>query len=501
MTTQAASQGAPMTTSRGAAWFALAVLTLVGAWLRLPVLEHGVTPDEFATIVHGNAWLIFSDPESGVNPPLIRLLFNVPFEEPGALAAGRWFSWLCGTLAIPLAFEAARRATGGSVVAGLTAAVLVTFHPYAIRMSGRFRAYTPWMATMGLHLVALHAWRTAVDAAEDVQITRWRRIAVGTAILLPWWHYQSVPLLLLLGGAFLLDPRWRPAFRFYIPAGLIVSPMAILVLRDTSARVPHSGTLARLMARFLALDLQSMPAVAATARRVIPNAQQFGDPTHLSGAILVSAVLVAAILLLLARRLSDLERVLLYGTVGLLGGSALLSYVQLVRTPTVVMIVVFAAPLLAAVLHHLPGRVLPALASVALLGGLLHGAPPDVARARFTPDSDDLRTFASEFHRFDDARGDLPIRTWPQYTWVGMYYYLEGHHVRHLDEDPRASCGDGCFEHDGIRFEAIRQWEPATQGPGLYAAFGEMPEADMTACTPLHEARWYHVWRCGTPTP
>lgn len=490
-----------MRADRTVAAAALIALTLTGAWLRLPILAQGITPDEFVMIVHANAWTIFWESESGVNPPLLRVLFNVLFEEPGAMTAGRGFSWLCGTLAIPLAFEAGRRATGGSLVAGLTAAVLVTFHPYSIRMSGRFRAYAPWMFTMGLHLVALHGWRTAMDAAQAAASVRWRRVALVTAILLPWLHYQSVPLLLLLGAAFVFDARWRPALRLYAISGLIVSPMSLLVLTGGSARVPHRGPLSSLMAHLFALDFQSMPAVTRFARTLVPAALVPRDDTFLPAALVVGSAILVAILLWARRRLSDLERVLLYGTLGLLIGSMLLSWVQLVRTPTVVMILVFAAPLLAAIPQHLPFRWARPVASILVAGLLLNSAYHDILRVQREPDSYSLLAFSQEYHDHDDVRGDLPIYTWPQYTWVGMYYYLQGHHVTYLQEDPRAACGDGCFEHEGVQFHATERWAPGQQGPGIYAAFDDMPDADLTGCIQLHEARWYHVWLCGTGTP
>ncbi|MCB9665674.1 MAG: hypothetical protein H6732_16315 [Alphaproteobacteria bacterium] len=478
-------------------------LILLGGWLRLGTLDDGISPDEFANLWHGgleSAWAIAVDPESGVNPPLLRLLFNPLLPEPWTFTLGRLFSWSCGVAAIGLAFVVGRGASGGSSLAGLAAAALVALDPQAVKMSGRFRAYAAWVATMGWQLVALEAWMRARRAEDAEAARRWAPHVVVSALLLPQWHYVAIPVLLALGAFLLAQRPFRRGVLLYVPAAVAVAPLGLIVLGETGARVEHGTPLPRLYALLLSLDLRGLPSLVRTARPWLPEALR-PEAEHAVIAVPLGVALLVA--LLCWRRWNDLGRACLVGAVAVLLTALAFSRVQLVRTPTVLMLLVFAAPLLAALPSRLPwlGRQVwgPPMLLLALGALVGPGLPGDLDATRHEEVYAGLPRFAEEHRRWDAERGDLPVRTWPAYTYVGLYYYLTGRHVRFMDGYGPSGCGpteDGCFAVDGVRYLAIREGDREAPRGALVAAFGRPPDGFADGCTSLHEERWYRVWRC-----
>lgn len=479
-------------------WALLAGITLWAAWLRWPVLGQGYSPDEFANLFHGSVWALVTDPESGVNPPLLRLIFNAPLPEPQTLQASRALSFAAGVGAVPMAFLLGRRASEGSAWAGLLAASAMAAHPYAVEMSGRFRAYGPFMLALGWHLWALgHAPSDRAGPARR----RARQHVVLSAILLPWLHYMAVPLLLLSGLAWSASPRTRDLFRLYVPAGLLVSPMAWFVLADTSARVSSPRPLSHTLLHLVSLELPSRPALWTWTKAATEGT---GFATGPMGRFHLSAALVALTLLgalFVWQRLSATERGLTVYAGALLASVVLLSPIQYVRSPVVTMWLVPVAPLLASLPRHLPGVGLPRVVPALILLAVMSDVPERLGAVRERSPADSLRDFAQRWRSYDALRDGRPIHSFPEYTLSGLYFYLKGQHIR-ADGDPPpgspcATVGPGCMVHDGVVFRVQRGWDRDAPPDALVVAFeGRPPEGFGSGCALVEEGWQFSLWDC-----
>ncbi|MCB9679906.1 MAG: hypothetical protein H6733_00415 [Alphaproteobacteria bacterium] len=476
---------------------AVVALMAVGGWLRLGMLDDGYSPDEFANILYGSVWQILTDPESGVNPPLLRLL-NAPFGEAGALVVGRWLSWVGGTAAIGLTFAVARAASGGSTVAGLLAAALVAFNPEAVKMSGRFRSYGVLMPLMAWHALAVGGWMAGQAAGVGDEVRRHARQVQVSAALMPWIHYATIPVMLGLGLVGLAVPRMRRLGLLYVPAAVLVSPMALLVFGNTSARVAQHDSVGTLLVQIVSLQFQAQRIPAPWLHAVGITDSRYG-PT----AIVVGVGMVLS--LLLWRRATDTARFLTLAAWVFVGALVALSGVQLVRSPTASLLLIWTAPLLATLPAYVPDRVVRVLLS-AIVGALLlaRDAEPLRQLQHYTT-YDGLRTFALHFHDLDGERGDLPLYTWPGYTHVGLFFYVRGGHLRRDPWPPPPPCPEeGCWVGDGVAFRACSTWPEAGKNPdpGVYVAFTKAPNPLPPPCVPLPDGDGWTAWRCpGAPPP
>lgn len=468
---------------------ALAAVTALGAWLRLQALGQAYEPDEFANLHHGySLWQVIVDHESGVNPPLLRALFNVPLDETGTLVWGRRFGWACSVATIPLLALLVRRATG-SMAAALAAAALLATMPYAVHMGGRYRSYAAFGATLTAHLVLLDAWIRAPRPAPRALEAG----LVGTAILLPQWNYFGVPILLALGGASLAWAPLRGLFVRYVPAGLLAAPLAIVIAGVTSARVAHEGPLDALLRQLLAWDASTDHKRVANLYRAAPWLEPDDKAFGLGAAVTVVWLVVA---LLGWRRLSTTSRVLALGVVAVLAAVLAFSTIQLVRPPTTLFLAAFALPLMASAAALPRAGWARALASLALVVSVGVWFPWNLRKLFDHPVYEGPRTFAATWRTWDEARAGREVVTYPQYTAVALCFYLTGDHLGWVDQQPGRKGPGGGFLHEGTAFRSITGWNPTDPPHGLVVAFRQPPEGFGAGCTRLQDAWNFHVWDC-----
>jgi mannosyltransferase len=157
------------------------------------------------------------------NPPLYwatEKLFAQVFPE---VVAGRYVSWLAGTLTIPVLYLLGRRVANGWV--GLAAGVALAVSPLHIWFSQEARHYVPSMLWVALSFWAVAEYyakpavKWAVVYGLSVLLAMYTSYSafyafVPQGLLLSWivWRQkkQAVPLVVGLGGAILLYLPWVP---------------------------------------------------------------------------------------------------------------------------------------------------------------------------------------------------------------------------------------------------------------------------------------------------
>lgn len=497
-TTSAPAQGAGVVSSpaiRGVGIAGAVAILAVAAWLRWPLLELGFTSDELANIMVGDAARIFGDPESGTNPPLLRLLFNVPFEDAATPVWGRGFSFVCSVLSVGAAYGVGRAAAGGHVGGGWLAAALVALHPVHMRYGAIFRIYAWWSLTMGLHLWA--AGRVLQAAREGARAPRvaWA-VAVGTAALLPWIHYLSVPVLLALGLAVLLEPG-RRLFAAYVVAALGVLPLVPKVLHDTGRRVAPQGEQGlALLAKMFGLDLVPPPQAADLGARWLratdPEAVFVWGPT-----MGLSLMGVVAWVALTAWRRPATAGLAAAASVGLGVGIAVLGRIQYVRDPTMVMAVTVMAPVLAA--WGLGGRRVGWRlgASLLVLAWVFPELGPRLAYHRGRAlEQDAPRAVLAHL-----AEGpERPVHVRPDHALWTLWFHATGQHAR------RARGGDACGAHrpclvlEGVPWKGLREAVPPDDaGWFVDLDVGAPPPALPDRCRRDGSGHGWTVWACDAP--
>lgn len=443
---------------------ALLLVVAAGAWLRWRCLAHAYDPDELSTLYHGaTVGALVTDPETAVNPPLFRVLFDVPFPETWGIWLGRRASFVASALTIPVVHRVARDASG-SRLAGLLAAALVASHPGAVVMGARFRAYALWGLTLALLLVAIGRWAAAP--------TRRHAVAVAAlAFLLPQWNYLGAAMLLAMAAGGLSLPSTRTLWRLFVPAAVGILPLVPALIGGGDTRVAHQDGLASTLHRFLALDVTLDRALwnQVAARLPVPEASDL--PKHLGGWATGALVVVS----LFGHR-PALHRVLLGGTIGTYAAIAAASQVQYVRSPVSALLVVLVAPLVASAAAPLTWRLLrgPATAAAAALVGF--SFPSTADRSAGVSVYAALPDFLHRVHDFDAVRGDAPITVWPTWTFIGTHFFLTGTHIRAREGEVPPPCPLPCYEEQGIVWMTIPERGPHVAPYGLVAAFREPPD-------------------------
>jgi hypothetical protein len=171
-----------------AASVALAGLTALAFALRVPGLDQTLYGDEYFTygIVTANdlggVWHAVY--HTSITPPLHYFLAWLALKLGGDdTVLVRVPSLILGTAIVPLVFVLARRI--GGVRAGLLAALVMAFGPFAIWYSDEARAYATMMFLVALSALAL---LRALDGAGR----RWWVIYVLAACAALWSHYTAV---------------------------------------------------------------------------------------------------------------------------------------------------------------------------------------------------------------------------------------------------------------------------------------------------------------------
>ena len=475
----------------------LTLLLLLGGWLRLPLLEHGYTSDEIGTLMRVDGVReIFEDPETGTNPPLWRILFNAPFSDVEAPYWGRRFSLVMGWLAIAAAFFASRAAGSkagavGGLVAGTLGALFVAIHPTTVEMSAIFRIYSWWSVTLLVHLYAMSRW------LDDPKWSGpWPWLALACAILLPWLHYLSVPLLAVLGLG-LARARGRAAILgVYVPAALCMAPLLPYIFGETGRRVANDEPLSKTLPKILGMGLDAPGAIVPT----IANwAGRNGLHPDVGPPLMLGTVALVLLLnLVLWRRLSWGQRGSALATVGVAIAVTLAGQFQVVREPTVVMVVACAVPMLAAtplLFRSVPIRIGLGFALVWWFGSDIPAVHGYYAENR--SERDHAPSFIAGLDEWETTRHGRPIFVHPAYHVGMLHYYAKGLMVGRVNKPIRCDRWDQCFFHNGTMFAGVDNVGPGTYLDGLLVTFDRWrPQGFASDCRMRVEEVGFAVYDC-----
>lgn len=464
----------------------------LAAWVRISGFDRGWSSDELANVMLGGAWQIYADPEAGVNPPLLRMLFNAPFVDADTPRYGRWFSYGWSLVAVALAFVAGKDAARGSLVAATVAALMVALHPMAITYATIYRIYSWWMATTLWHIVAMGRWIDAEPGRGRV----WAVQAVGTAMLLPWIHYFSVPLLLVEGLVILLAfPGKRRWILALVPAALSISPMIAVVLNQPARRVAPGEPILHTMTKIVGLGL-TPPMLLANPAANLSKAVDL-QPFHWPQWMAASLGLAVLLTVVLWTRISTTQRLLASGCVAVAGGTYVLGQVQWVRDPTMLFMLVCMAPLLASLPALLPGPRFTAVGTVFLVWWVGAGLPEKLAyEQERTAQRDAIPDFARSFDSYD-VGGKRRVWVHKAYFVGSLYFELKGEHFGRGRRPPWCVRVPTCFEFERTRFAGVDQVGDGSTLEGLLVSFDDhRPEGFASACEPLQDQIAYGIWDC-----
>ncbi len=443
----------------------LTALTAVAVALRWPGLARGFSPDEVGMVQPWGAWDIFWSHESGSNPPLLRLVFNLLFADAQVVPAGRVGSFVAGILTVPLAFLLGRLVGRSSVAGFLTAAVIV-FSPQAVSLSTQFRAYATFDAVLCWHLLVVGAW-------AEGRRTRGTGIQVAvSAALLVQLHFMGGPILAGVAIALFFSDRRAPLL--FVPAAAGLVPFAVKIATQPPQWGGPGGTV-----------VDALETVLGGSR--------------------IAPVILAVLLLatLLWPRLNRSQRVLLAGAAALLIGVLAISPVRGVAEGGALWLLPMSAALFgslytaAPVLKRLastPGGVRIAVGAilVLLMARALWKAPQHAPQ--FDRWCDSARHFSLEWDAY--ASPGETVFFDPSYFSGNLYLYMTGAHISKAMRP--AECGDNlhCFEHEGTVF-AARPLDPANPTPGLWVSFEcHDPPPALPACEEVTREPCLTVQRC-----
>ncbi|MGC6493925.1 MAG: hypothetical protein ACON5B_13900 [Myxococcota bacterium] len=476
--------------------FLLCIVALA-AQLRWEQFAHGYTSDELSNIMVGSAAEIYDDPEAGVNPPLLRLLTNVPLSTDALVpVVGRWWSFVWSLLAVVSAWGVGRAASGGRAAAGLLSALLLAVHPLAVVYGALYRAYAWWSGAMLLHL-----WAGARVLASPRARGGW--VVLGaTAIMLPWIHYMALPVLLAFAGVMLVERRWGWA-SIYGASFAGILPMAGPVLSQMGRRTPPGELPDEVLAKLVALDLTPPMALANPMSKMVKGLgfETFIWPLWMS--ISMMGMLVAHALFW--RRLNTLQRCLSLGSGALLAVLWGIAHVQNVRDPTVLMVVTLLGPLLVVapmrLAAGLPRRLRVARwPLLAMMVWWLFDAIParlDYYQAR-SQHFDGLPDVVERLPAFDAARAGGDVWVHPAYLVPSVWFYLEGTHVFRAPVGTACAGMGMCVQHEGVRLIGVDRVADGAHLEGLLLSFEPTwPEGFASECVVLERELAAGVWRCG----
>lgn len=432
----------------------VAALALTARW---PWLAYGVTADEAANLSSQSYAAMWADPETGVNPPLLRALVNT-LPELWRIPGGRALSLSCGVAAAALVAAVARRTSG--VWAGLVAGGLVALHPIAAQSSAEVRAYAPFMAVAAASLFA-----------ED---RGHRRLATATALLLPWLHYLGIVWLVAAGAAAAVDRPTTPGRR----------------LRDRAIAAQPA-----LIGLLGALPLL-WPILTLPGRHTPPARAPVDTWVHLAGlglpppplwtamsASLGSAVMALSVVALLLRALGGPQRRPAVVALALIAAGALISFGQNVRDPVIGLVVVAAAPAISATRS-------PVMAGVLALwfGASEAALTPALRTRRAATDSPTWLAAQIEALPMGAPLWVHPASAVPL-AWVAQT-------GRPFDVATREGCEGTCFVHDGHRVSGlVRVGDGAGVHGRLVSVETQLPPDFAAKCAVEATERW-RVWVC-----
>jgi hypothetical protein len=466
-------------------WALMVVVGAVAVAARVGWLQFGFTSDEVANVPPAGLAEVWADPETAVNPPLMRALMLLGTEAQ-APWVGRGVSLVAGALASVGAVRAG--AASGSVVGGLLAGGLLAVHPIACQVSAEARAYGLWTLLVVVYGLAVGRIAEARPAGASV----WAA-ALVSAVLMPWNHYLSVPM--VAGGVVVgaLAPNRRAALPGLV--GLVcASPLANWVLAGSSRRTPAMEPMPAVLDKLLGLGL--------IPPRVLNNPISMSVKSVTGWVPFWPVVMTTSVIVLLIgsalvwRRLAWSQRVCLAQAVGLLAAVAGVATFQHVRPPVTAAFVAALAPVLGGLVAAAP-QALRAPSGALLAGWLLWEVPlmtEELWQARAAGDG--VGAFAGAL-RTNDVSGPR-IYVWPSWQVPALYFSLFGESIAHAQQPPECAGEQACFAWgDGL---IVGQRELVT-GAGLV---GPLVAVDIvrepalgSACAPARVEPAWRSWTCG----
>jgi len=213
-------------------WEAIALACIIGlaGWLRWPHLSRGILGDEQALLQFHGWEVVWRNSLTTLHPPLYRLSFRLFLEPLATVEVARSFSLLFALVFIAV-LAAFTRSIAGSRIAGLVAALWVSFIPTAIIFSALFRPYSLLVLLFVAHAWAITRW------IDDEFKLKYSIPTVLTALILPQTHYISVLWLSAMGVSLVICRLipWRKLW-VYIPAAVLFSPLGWLILTAPASK-------------------------------------------------------------------------------------------------------------------------------------------------------------------------------------------------------------------------------------------------------------------------
>lgn len=441
----------------------LVALAIVAFGWRAGFLLEPAESNEVGDLPRRWPWQVVADPESAVNPPLLRLLFSSTLGGRPALLAGRVLSLVASTGAVVAAWAVARgrvRTLGAGWA--LLAAGALALHPTAVWYGAMYRGYAAWTLLAAWHVAALHR---AVEASPADR-RGWTAQALAAALLLPWLHYLGVPVLVGFGLALLLGGRAHRRWAWVPLAGVVgVLPMAIRVLAPGGVRVPpRSGVVEQLVDVGSAGVGIAVPVFNALAERW-PG----GFDAVPAGPVWFALLFVGAAVVPGLRRGADpVDRTLALGLLALLGAVAFIARGHVVRPPVLLMVWVLAAP----VVLVPRARVLSLAAWALVAWSLVEAAPTRLALLRET--SEQRRAVWAVQEAVDALPPGAPVAVVPSWVLQSVVVEATG---RTLDDPEPAGCPEGslCTTLDGRWWQTHRTLGDLSTWTGPAFVVGRVP--------------------------
>ena len=457
---------------------AIVALTALGAWLRFKHLYLPITSDEMGLVQPLSFLGILLEEETGVNPPLHRLVFNLLMPSIDAtIMGGRIVSLICSVASIPMAFVLGKR-VAANPVAGLIVAGTFAFAPNAVTQSAMFRSYSLWLLITLWHLLAATRYLTAPEGKQKGPAIA----LVISALLMPQLHYISIPILLGEGFALLfLFPKHRRGFSLFIPAGALIVPFLFIIPVMTGRRIPpenFSHGVGILIGMFL---VPVMLVVVVTAFHVW-NWKKNSLPL----------------------------RFLTVGTIIMIFASLFAAGQQYIRTASGLFMMPFFIPIFASAVESLSDlakervKVLAAASLQLLLRGASYGLIAYVLTKAILFGYNDPSInnvdlgwprFLSDVQQLSDVPNQLYLTDSP-HELPTIYFKLTGDSI--MKSRPSALCKDRlmCFSHEGRVFAGYRA-EDSPNTPAVHVILNCLTTPQVPAeCILLRDEQCYKVWRC-----
>lgn len=448
--------------------------------LRVPVRPHAYTSDEVGHLFDGGAVAQITAEETGVNPPLFRILTAYEASPAARVERGRSLSIEASGVAAAL-LVVLGALVGGRWWAGLLAAAPFVLLPTPIRATQQARAY-------GLLAAASVAWLVAVAAWSARPEDRRRQVAVALlAVPLPWIHYVAVPWLLGTGlGVAATVPRLRRIVALLVPAAVGFLPLGWMVVTAPDRRVPPREGWDTLLDWLLSFDVASplLPWAAPPPYRLPMN------PSDTAFSVAVALCVVPW----LWRRLADPVRVLWWASITGPLVLVAMNTVQMVRQPSVVLVAITVGPLLAALPSRIPsaGRSLgvAAVMTAWIAWPIVDRLQKGTFDAYRYPDA--LRAFAWQVRDGDLPPGDLVIHH--SGMAVPFTLYAVGQLPSRLPTNGPCAGRSGCLV---VADRAVMARDTLAPEARWVATFSWRPP-ELPTCT-----RWPYapegatVWDCG----